>query len=146
MGPGSEHSYDPGTSRNGVFWTTAVPWDSVEFDFEEGKAQLRLRNIPVFDVFIVPNSLDGDRPRGAPVSARIDTLDLRWSGVTRTTSFTSTDPRDMFAGTFKETGAHITVTATTPRATGHGFRFVSDPNTGATEYAQIGIHRSGRLR
>lgn len=143
MGP---HSYDPGISRNGVFWLTAVPEDSVEFEFGEGEAELRLRNVPVFDVFTVRNSLDGDRPDGSPiVSARIDSLDLRWSGVTRTTTFASTDPKDMFAGTFKVTGAHITVTATTPRDTGHGFRFESDASTGTAEFAQIGMERSGRL-
>lgn len=142
MGP---HSYDPGTSRNGVFWVTAVPMDSVEVDFDEGEAELEAKDVPVFDVFTVANSLDGDRPKGAPVSARIDSLKLHWSGVTRTTTFHSTDPKDMFAGTFKETGARITVTATTPRQTGHGFRFVSDPNTGTREFAQIGRERSGRL-
>ncbi len=143
MGP---HSYDPGTSRNGVFWVTAVPFDSVDIEFGEGEAELRARNIPVFDVFTVRNSLDGDRPDGSPiVSARIDAVHLRWSGVTRTTAFRSTDPKDMFEGTFKETGARISVTATTPRETGHGFRFVSDPNTGTSEFAQIGMESSGRL-
>ena len=143
MGP---HSYDPGISRNGVFWTTAVPWDSVQFEFGEGEAELRLTNVPVFDVFTVNNSLDGDRPDGSPiVSARIDSAVVRWSGVTRTTTFHSTDPKDMFAGTFKETGSTITVTATTPPDTHHGFRFVSESNTGTSNYAQIGMERSGRL-
>jgi hypothetical protein len=146
LGPGSEHSYDPGISRNGVLWVTAVPWDSVQFEFGDGEAALRLRNVPVFDAFTVPNSLDGNRPAGSPpVSARIDALDLRWSGVTRTTTFHSTDAKDMFAGTFKETGSRITVTATTPRETGHGFRFVSDANTGTSGFAQIGMEQSGRL-
>lgn len=145
-GPLGPHSYDPGTSRNGVFWTTAVPENSVEFEFGEGEADLRLRHIPVFDVFTVPNSLDGSRPNGPPVSAVLESLHIHWSGVTRTTTFSSTDPRDMFAGTFKETSSRITVTATTPRETGHGFRFVSDPNTGTSGFAQIGMERSGRLR
>lgn len=145
LGPGSEHSYDPGTSRNGVFWTTAVPGGSVKFELGEGEAELRLRNVPVLDAFTVPNSLDGSRPKGPPVSAILNSVDIHWSGVTRRTTFHSSDPRDMFAGTFKETGARITVTATTPRQTGHGFRFVSDPNTGTSGFAQIGMERSGRL-
>ncbi len=145
-GPLGPHSYDPGTSRNGVLWVTALPDDSVEVEFGEGEAELRLRNVPIFDAFTVPNSLDGDRPMGPPVSARIDSMDIRWSGVTRTTTFHSTDPRDMFAGTFKETAARIAVTATTPRHTGHGFHFESDPaSTSSSAFAQIGMERSGRL-
>jgi hypothetical protein len=152
-GPLGPHSYDPGISRNGVLWTTAIPESSVDFQFGEGEADLRLRNVPVLDAFTVPNSLDGDRPGSPPfvapgtppVSAIIDSLHIHWSGVTRTTTFASTDPMDRFAGTFKETGSTITVTATTPRQTGHGFRFVSDSNTGVSGFAQIGIERNGRL-
>jgi hypothetical protein len=132
-------------SRNGVFWTTAVPEGSVEVEFGEGEAMLRLRNLPIFDTFTVPNSLDGSRPLGHPVSAVLNLFEIRWSGVTRTTTFQSSDPKDMFAGTFKETGSHITVTATTPRQTGHGFRFVSDSNTGTSAFSQIGMERSGLL-
>lgn len=143
-GPLGPHSYDPGISRNGVLWATAVPNESVEVEFGEGEADLRLRNVPVFDAFTVPNSLDGSRPMGPPVSAFVS-LHIHWSGVTRTATFHSTDPKDMFAGTFKETGSTITVTATTPKQTGHGFRFVSNPNTGTSGFAQIGMERSGRL-
>ena len=129
-----------------MIWANAIPENSVDFDFDEGEAELRLRNVDVFDTFTVPNSLNQDRPKGPPVSAMIDSLDIRWSGVTRTTSFASTDPRDMFAGDFEETAARIAVTATTPRQTGHGFRFVSDPaSTSSSNFAQIGNERSGKL-
>jgi hypothetical protein len=37
----------------------------------------------------------------------------------------------------------IAVTATTPKSTGHGFRFVSDPATTTVSYAQIGRERDG---
>ena len=127
-------------------WTTAIPDGSVNFDFANGEAELRFRNVPVFDAFTVRNSLDGDRPLGPPVSAMVDSLDIRWSGVTRTTTFRSSDPRDMFAGAFNETGATISVAVTTPARTGHGFHFVSDPAaTSTSTFAQIGMESSGRL-
>ncbi len=147
MGPLGPHSYDPGVARNGVMWATAIPNGAVDFEFGEGEASLSLRNVSVFDAFTVPNSLDPSRPAGGPpVSARIDSLEMRWSGVTRTTSFASTDPQEHFAGSFKETGATITVAVTTPARTGHGFRFVSDPaSTSSSNFAQIGKERSGKL-
>ncbi len=106
-----------------------------------------MRNVAVFDAFTVPNSIDQSRPFGTPpVSAKINSMTITWSGVTRTTMFTSTDPQERFAGTFKETDSRITVTVTTPTSTAHGFRFVSDQaSTSTSNFAQMGMERNGHF-
>jgi hypothetical protein len=128
-------------------WATAIPNGAVEFEFSEGEASLSMRNVDVFDAFTVPNSVDQSRPFGAPpVSAKINSMTITWSGVIRTTTFTSTDPQERFAGSFKETDSHISVTVTTPTSTGHGFRFVSDEaSTSSSNFAQIGMERNGHF-
>ncbi len=128
-------------------WATALPDGAVEFEFGEGEASLSMRNVDVFDAFTVPNSIDQSRPFGAPpVSAKINSMKITWSGVTRTTTFTSTDPEERFAGTFKETASRISVTVTTPTSTGHGFRFESaQASTSTSNFAQIGVERNGHF-
>lgn len=148
MGP---HSYDPGISPTGLFWTIAIPPDSVRVDFDDAIAVLRLRNIcAVFDAFEVLNSFDITHALGF-VGGIINALHLRWSGVTRSVLGFS-DPVNRFAGDFLETSAAIEVTATTPAsqppftpAAQDGFRFVADPTTVKVNFAQIGKERNGAL-
>jgi hypothetical protein len=127
-----------------VFWTDAVPDSSVAVEFDEGKAELRVRHLCVLDTFTTANSNDQTHPLGHPVAAVINSLKLRWSGISRRTSFTSTDPQDHFAGDFIENSATIEVDVTTLPSTGHGFHFVSDPaSTTVSNFAQIGRERNG---
>ena len=112
-------------------------------DLDAGTAELHAENIcAVFDAFTVPNSLSKDRPLGF-VSGRIESIDLKWSGVIK--SFLGVhDTANQFAGDFFEIGnVTIAVTALTPVSTGHGFRFVSDPASTIVNYAQIGSERNG---
>ncbi len=105
-------------------------------------AELHVRNIcSVLDAFTVPNSLDPTRPLGNPVSAEIESLDIVWSGITRSILGFS-DPTNQFSGDFFESSAAIQVTATTTKSTGHGFRFVSSATT-AVNFAQFGRERNG---
>jgi hypothetical protein len=54
------------------------------------------------------------------------------------------DATNHFSGDFLQIGmVTIAVTATTPKTTGHGFRFVSDPATTKVNYAEIGRERNG---
>ena len=125
-------------------WTDAIPDDSVRVRFDESEAQLRLRNLCVLDTFTTGNSLDSTHPLGNPVAGIINSLRLRWSGISRRTSFTSTDPEDRFTGDFIENSATIEVDVTTLASTGHGFQFVSDPpDTTVSHFAQIGRERNG---
>jgi hypothetical protein len=136
------YSYDPGISPTLVVWATPIPEGGATADLDNGRAELHVRNIcSVFDVFTVANSLDPTRPLGNIVSAVIDSLDLRWSGVTRRIPGFS-DPVNEFSGDFVETSATIDVTVTTLKSTGHGFRFVSSATT-TVNFAQIGRETNG---
>jgi hypothetical protein len=155
-GPLGPHSYDPGIARNGVLWATAIPDGAVQFEFSEGEALLSLRNVDLFDAFTVPNSLDPSRPwmGKVPVSAKIDSLEIHWSGAPTVScggtvsGFSGSDPTskpaDKFAGSFKETGSQISVSVTTLASTADGFHFEST-GTDSSNYAQIGTERNGRF-
>jgi hypothetical protein len=136
------HSYDPGISPTLVVWTTPIPEGGARIDLDAGTAELHVRNIcSVFDAFTVANSLTPTHPLGNIVSAVFDSLDLRWSGVTRRIIGFG-DPVNQFSGDFVETSATIEVTATTTKSTGHGFRFVSAATT-TVNFAQIGRETNG---
>jgi hypothetical protein len=141
-GPTGAHSYDPGISENGVFWTTPIPEGSVSAHLGAGEALLDATNIAVLDAFTIPNSFSH---AVTPVPAVIDSLRIHWSGITRTVDFSSADPDDQFAGYFLENSATIEVTATTPPSDDlHGFQFVSDPaSTTISHFAQIGHEQNG---
>jgi hypothetical protein len=120
-----------------------VPEGSGEVDLDDGTAEFHAENIcAVFDAFTVPNSISPDRPLGF-VSGRIDSVEIKWRGVTK--SFMGVhDATNHFSGDFLQIGmVTIAVTATTPKTTGHGFRFVSDPATTKVNYAEIGRERNG---
>ncbi len=136
------HSYDPGISPTLAFWVTAIPEGAARADLDNGRADLHVRNIcSVFDAFSVVNSLTPTHPLGNIVSAVIESLDLRWSGVTRSVIGFS-DPVNKFSGDFFETSATIHVSVTTKKSTGHGFRFVSSATT-KVNFAQFGRETNG---
>jgi hypothetical protein len=144
LGP---HSYDPGVSPSLVFWTTPVSPGSVKFDFNKERASLHVRNVLVFDVFTVPNSLDPTHPLGK-TNAIINSLRIEWGDTTRATSFENCVP-NAFRGDYLENSAAIEVVATTPftPATAcspakNGFRFVSEETT-ASHFALIGREQNG---
>ena len=145
MGP---HSYDPGVSQTLVAWTTELPDSSVFVDLQAGEAILDFRNLrTVFDAFTLANSLSPNRPLGL-VSAVINSLRIHWTGVIRRVSFSN--PVTQFAGRYVENTATIEVTTTTPAtrppftpAPEDRFRFVADPATTMTNFAQIGHERNG---
>jgi hypothetical protein len=121
---------------------TPIPEDGAKIDLDDGTAELHVRNIcSVFDAFSVANSLTPTHPLGNIVSAVIESLDLKWSGVTRSIIGFG-DPVNQFSGDFFETSASIRVTATTRKSTGHGFRFVSSATT-KLNFAQIGRETNG---
>jgi len=144
--PGSPlgfHSWDAGISESRVFWTTPLPPGTAKVDLAGGTASLKAKNIcSVFDAFTVANSFSPDRSLGF-VSGIINSLDIEWSGVTK--SFPGIhDSANHFMGNFFQIGSvTIAVTATTPVSTGHGFRFVSDPASTIVNFAQIGSESNG---
>ncbi len=137
------HSYDPGIAAGSlVFWATPYPVGSGKVDIDDGTAELRVHHVcSVFDVFKVSNSFDPAHTLGI-FSAIIESMEIRWSGVTRSMLGFS-DPTNLFRGDFFECSATIAVSATTPRETGHGFHFESDPATTRTNFAQFGTEHNG---
>jgi hypothetical protein len=120
-----------------------VPEDSGEVDLDDGTAEFHAEDIcAVFDAFTVANSVSSDRPLGY-ASGRIDSVEIEWSGITK--SFIGVhDTVNHFAGDFFQIGSvTIEVTATTPKSTGHGFRFISNPATTKVNFALIGRERNG---
>jgi len=143
LSPLGPHSYDAGISQSLVTWTTPLPAGSAKVDLAGGTGRLLAKNIcSVFDAFTVANSFSLDRALGF-ASGVIDSLDIRWSNVTRSVLGFS-DSTNQFAGDFFEvSNVTIAVTATTPVSTGHGFQFISDPATTIVNFAQIGSERNG---
>lgn len=136
------HSYDPGIAAGSlVMWGASYPPGSGKVDVDGGTAELRVHNVCVFDVFVVPNSFDPTHALGI-FSAVINSMKMEWSGVTRSVVGFS-DATNKFRGDFYECSAKIAVSATTPKDTGHGFHFESDPTTTHTNFAQFGTERNG---
>ena len=137
------HSYDPGIGAGSLlFWGVPYPVGSAKVDTDAGTAELLVHNVcSVFDVFTVPNSFDPKHAMGI-FSAIINSMKIEWSGVTRSLLKFS-DATNKFRGDFFECSATIAVSATTPKDTGHGFHFESDPAKTHTNFAQFGTEHNG---
>jgi hypothetical protein len=148
LGP---HSWDPGITPSGVFWTTPAEHGGVTVNLRREKALLHVKNVSVFDGFTVPNALDEAHPLGH-VPSIINSLRIEWSNTTRATSFSNCEVNG-FRGRYFEDTATIEVIATTPPTPArmcppaparHGFRFVSDPaHTTINHFSLIGRERNG---
>jgi hypothetical protein len=78
-GPGNQITdFNPDITPSGLFWTTTIPPDDVDVDFEEGEASMRVRNIAVTDYHDFDNALFGG---GAPPEPVILSFRVRWSGI-----------------------------------------------------------------
>jgi hypothetical protein len=125
-----------------VTWVTPYPAGAGKVDLNGKTAELNVHNVcSVFDVFTVPNSFDPTHALGI-FNAVIDSMQIEWHGVTRSVPGFS-DPANRFRGDFFECSATIAVSVTTPRETGHGFHFESDPSTTETIFAQFGTEQNG---
>jgi hypothetical protein len=136
------HSYDPGVAAGSlVMWGTRFAAGSGRVDLSRMTADLLVRDVCVFDAFTVPNSFDPTHALGI-FSAIIHSMKIEWGGVTRSVLGFS-DSTNKFRGDFFECSATIAVSATTPKDTGHGFHFESDPATTHTNFAQFGTEHNG---
>ena len=143
------HSYDPGISQSLVVWTTPIDEDGVEVDLNKGEALLKLKKLcSVFDAFTVPNSFDPLHALGF-VGAVISSLRIRWEGITNTRSFNN---GSTFRANSVETSATIDLTVETPAtkppftpSPRDGFRFIADPSSTITHFAQIVQENNGAL-
>jgi hypothetical protein len=141
---------NPGITPSGLFWTMAIPAESVHVEFdddsegdsednpegiaEEGSASMRVRNIPVTDFHDFNNALFGGGP--APVSATLS-FEVRWSGGKERLNITN--PAQGFAGKFIRNQAQMEWSAISG-----DFSFESAPaSTSSSVFAEIGHMRNG---
>ena len=126
------HDYDPGITRSGLFWTIAVPDDSVDAEFEDAAASFKLSNLAIADYGSILNGLFHTAP---PAAGHIS-FDIRWSGAKKTGTYTN--PGQRFRMEFAQTGAHISWHGSTGSDTFH-----TTGGTQTVEFAQIARQRSG---
>ena len=137
------HDYSPGLGPKGLFWTIAIPPDSVEIDFDNARASLQLRDVPVLDAHDLANALTGGHglvsppiPPIAPVPATVS-FDIEWRDVISQAKVTNEAAN--FTGHFIETIATIRWSASQA-----GFSFLSEaPNPSRNVYSVIGHERNG---
>lgn len=126
------HDFNFGIPPSGLFWTAAVPEDSVEGDLDDGFASFQVRNLPQLDARNLDNSLHG----GPTVPAAVS-FNMRWTGVGSPFAFTNSS--DRFGGTFQFATVQISWAAQTS-----GFQFTSDPaNTTVTVAGILGEEQNG---
>ena len=126
-----------------MFWTIAIPPDSVAIDLDNATASWRLADVAVMDAHDLANALTNGKgltnppiPPIAPVPATVS-FAVQWSGVVSRAKVTN--PASHFTGEFIETGATIKWSASQD-----GFDFESeDPNPARNFYSVIGHERNG---
>jgi hypothetical protein len=137
------HDYSPGIAPNGLFWTIAVPPESVTIDLDNATASLQVADVPVIDAHDLANALTGGMgltnppiPAIAPVPATVS-FAVQWGGSVNQAKVTN--QASGFTGEFIETIATIKWSASEA-----GFDFVSeDPNPARNFYSVIGHERNG---
>jgi hypothetical protein len=133
------HDLNPSTFPPvGLFWTIELPEDSVEVEFERGKASLRGFDVPIFDYGTLVNGLFGPPP--SPLPTGKVSFKVVWGGFGQRVNIRNTDPvYGGFAGEFIRNTAQMEWTATVG-----DYRFVSDPLvTSSSAFAEIGHERNG---
>jgi hypothetical protein len=123
---------NPGITSTGLFWTIAVPRDSVEVDFERGRAELRVERAKVEDYGDFLNSLFGGPSEPATVS-----FEIHWAGKFPPQHVVNTAGE--MEGYFIRNAATMEWSATTAK-----YEFVSQPaSTSSSLFAEIGHERNG---
>jgi hypothetical protein len=77
-GPGAQiHDLNPGIERSGLFWTAALPADSVRVDLSNGFASMEAKNVSINDYGDFTNALFGGGPR--PINGKVS-FKVVWEG------------------------------------------------------------------
>jgi hypothetical protein len=126
------HDYDPGIAASGLFWTIAIPDDSVEADLEDAEARLHLSNLSIHDYGSIPNGLFHF---ALPLPGKVS-LDLRWFDALK--RGTTSDPTKPFEQNYVQTKAHISWSGQT--GSDH---FQTTGGQQTVHFAQIAHERNG---
>jgi hypothetical protein len=126
------HDYNPGITNSGLFWTIAVPDESVHAELEDAEAEFRLTNLAITDYGNIPNGLFHIAP---PKPGEVS-FDIRWSGAKNRGTFTDAGQR--FTMNFVQTSASISWHGRTGSDTFH-----TTDGAQTAVFAQIARQRSG---
>ncbi len=136
--PNQVHDFNPGVHPfpTGLFWTTAIPSGSIDFDFEDAEAELELENFEIDDYHDVVNALVNDKE----VNTGHVNVELNWSGVLKRGSARVNDPatKRKFETHWINDNATLEWSATEP-----GFKFES--KTSMMGFGQIARERNGKF-
>ena len=123
---------NPGITLTGLFWTMAVPENSVDVDFGKGRAELRVENTEIEDYGSFLNSLFGGPSEPAAVS-----FEVHWAG--RSPRQRVVNAAGEMEGQFIRNAATMEWSATTAN-----YKFVSQPaKMSSSLFAEIGHERNG---
>ena len=127
------NDFNPGIQPSGLFWTVAVPDDSVEVHPGAGTARFALSNFATRDFHTISNSV-----MGGPSDPAVVSFSMAWSGQGRTVVQT-----DGSTFSFDSVISSATVEwSALNQATGMSFK--SDPaTTSQSEFAAVGHEKYG---
>jgi len=137
------HDYSPPIAANGLFWTIPIEPDSLRIELDDGRASLRIADLPIPDFHDLANNLTNGHglssssiPPIVPVPATVS-FDVEWSGVISRAKVVN-DTQN-FSGDFIKTGSTIKWSSEQ-----NGFFFDSeDPNPARNIGAVIGREGNG---
>lgn len=137
------HDYSPPIASNGLFWTIPIDPDSLQIEWDAGRASLHIADLPTRDAHDLANNLTNGHGLTnppiqpiAPVPATVS-FDVEWSGVISRGEVVS-DAQN-FKGDFMKTGSTIKWSSAQS-----GFVFESEePNPARNIGAVIGNERNG---
>ena len=132
MGTDQIHDFNPGIDPfpAGLFWTVAIPADSVSLNLGRGTASYQLSNLAIEDYGNIGNALsDGSSVPG------VVSFDAEWSGVIERARFS--DASNKFSLSLVRTGASINWSGTSSLGS-----FASDAVT-KVNFAQIAHETNG---
>ena len=123
---------NPGITPDGLFWTMAIPQDSVEVELREGRASMEVERVKVRDYGNFTNSLSGGPFEPATLS-----FEVRWFGKAQ--------PEDVFNPSYEVSGEFIRNSAQMEwTATVGQYKFVSRPaHTSSSLFAELARERNG---
>jgi hypothetical protein len=117
---------------DGLFWTMAIPPDSVHTNPGAGDAVYKVSNLQIDDFGDFNNALSG----GAGVPATVS-FEVRWSGVDQRVNIKNPDAG--FGGNYVRGRAQMEWSAVVGN-----YRFESDPlDTSSSDFASLGTERNG---
>lgn len=126
------HDFNPGITPSGLFWTIAIPENTIDVNFAAGKASFKVNDLDVEDYHDVVNALND----GPSVEASVS-WDITWRHVLSRTKIR--DVENQFAGEFVQSIAQTAWSGQTATA-----QFVSDPAaTSHNEFSLLAHERNG---